>query len=466
MKPLHRAKAGARPARLRRLKACGGLLGVFAALSTARAEEPREPTLLPAVQRVDAGVTREGVDGGVGAPALTLEALQREVEALRRRDAEKQARLDELAHQLHDLRPPTREEGGTVEPPQHEHGETHLPVIRFGANLDLLASLEAVAGPPPAGDDGRPRARLFLREAEVAAEARVTTWLYGALFLTRPDGEPFTIEEAYAVADLPFELRLKAGYYRAEFGLLNTVHEPERPQATLPLPIVEFFGDEQLREPALTLGRAFGLGNSQGLGLSAAVLNNENQVAFDGGKTSAKAFAGKLYYGLERSGFHSRLGLSALTGVNASGGRSVIGAVDFGLYFAPGYNAGYDYPARVSWLGEVLWNRRETAGALGSVNDAVGFWTVADWQFIRAHHLGVGIEYVQGRDDSRQSSQAYSVHYSWYFEGHSRLQLQGRYLDAPTQGSRGWQVLLQWNVVLGPHSERPLLALVPSAQGG
>jgi len=432
------------------------LLGPCAAAATADAQEPPPAGAAPEVATTPPPAGRP----------TTLEDLERQIEELRRRDEQKQQELDELAHQLHDLLPPTPQEGRTSKPPPHVHGETHLPVIRLGANADILALYNSEPPTPPPGEDpSHSHARLLLREAELAAEARVIPWLYGTLFITRPDGEPFDIEEAYAVADLPLGLRVKAGRYRPELGLLNTVHEPERPQATMPLPIVEFFGEEQLREGAITIGRAFHLRGSQGIGITAGVWNNENEIAFNGGKTTDKAFAGKLYYGIETPRLVGQLGASAFTGTNASAGRTTAGVLDVGLYVMPDYNAGYDYPARFSLMQEVLWNRRETVAETGrSTNNAVGSWTVADFQFFRGHHVGAGIDYVQGLLDRRRSSRAYSSHYSWYFDGHSRLQLEGRYADAPTQTGRGWQVLLQWNVVLGPHSERPLLALVPSQQ--
>lgn len=357
-------------------------------------------------------------------------------------------------------------EGRKAEPPPHEEGETHLPVIRLGANIDLTGILDG-AVPPPAMGENAPHSHvsMTLREAELAAEARVATWLYGTVFLTRPDGGPFDIEEAYAVAVLPFGFRFKAGRYRTEFGLLNTVHEPERPQETMPIPIVEFLGDEQAREPAITIGRAVRITATQGLGFSAAIWNAENPIAFNAASTSDKAFAGKLYYGIEVPRFLAQLGASAVTGPNATSGRTVAGALDYGLYLFPNYNSGYDYPARLSVMGELLWNRREIVmDPTRTTNNAIGLWTVADLQFIRGHHVGVGIDYTQGLLDRSQSSRAYSAHYSWYFDGHSRLQLEGRYLDGSLLAG-GWQAAVQWNVVLGPHSERPFLAVVPSQAG-
>lgn len=224
-----------------------------------------------------------------------------------------------------------------------------------------------------------------------------------------------SIEEAAAIVDLTWGGRIKAGKYRNEFGMLNTIHEPERPQISLPLPIVEFFGKEQLRESAIMLGQAFDLGKTQRAGLSIAVLNANNEVAFNKAQSRDKAYSGKLYYGLESGRIAFHLGASALTGKNNTAGTLTTSAqaLDFQIMIDPRYNQGYDYPARFSLLGELLFNQREITS--GSINRARGFWGVADYQMTHGHHIGLGAEYSEGLLDNTQTSKAYSAHYSWYY---------------------------------------------------
>jgi len=334
---------------------------------------------------------------------------------------------------------------------ESSHASHQSHDLRLGANMDLSTEVR---------DFGADNARrvLDLREVEVSLESQVKPWLYGMIFLTRPSGEDMSIEEASVIADLPRGFRLKAGKYRNEFGLINTVHEPERPQVSLPLPVEEFLGEEQLREAAVTLGRLTGLGNGYRTGISGAVFNSDNDVAFDAGQSGDKAYAGKFYFGRQSDNVAYQLGLSVLTGKNDTGGATDIQALDFRVLLEPEFARGYDYPARFSWMGEVLFNQRETAP--GTTNRASGFWTIVDYQFMPAHHLGAGAEYTQGRLDKSKKSRAYSAHYSWYYSPHGRLQLQARHLDIEGVDN-GVEVLLQWNIVLGVHSERPFLAILP-----
>ncbi|GMT48792.1 MAG: hypothetical protein IEMM0008_0331 [bacterium] len=72
----------------------------------------------------------------------------------------------------------------------------------------------------------------------------------------------------------------------------------------------------------------------------------------------------------------------------------------------------------------------------------------------------MGGEYTEGRLDSTKRSKAYSAHYSWYYSSHGRLQLQARRLHMDN-GEKGFEIQLQWNIVLGSHSERPFLVIIP-----
>lgn len=321
--------------------------------------------------------------------------------------------------------------------------------------MDILATYQDSAG-----------AQLMLREAELAAEAQVSPRVQAFLFLTRPAGQPFNIEEAAATVDLPGGFRLRGGRYRVEFGYLNTVHEPERPEVTLPLPVATLLGREQLREAAVTLGRMVEFGGGHRVAATAAVWNGDTEDVFADERTGrSKPVAGKLYYGFESRDLAYELGASSVSQRRTTDGHggTTLQALDARLLVVPDYNAGFDYSARFAVYGELLRSsQRDTSSLAGfPLTRMMGAWAVADFQFVRAQHVGVGAEYTQGRLDPSVSARAYSARYSWYQTPHARMQLQARYVDR-TMGvePRGWQVNLQWNVVLGPHSERPLLEIL------
>jgi len=323
--------------------------------------------------------------------------------------------------------------------------------VKLGANMDLSAVSRDFGS-----ENGE--VELQLREVELSLEAQIKPWLYGMIFLTKPSDEPFDVEEAAVLADLNYGIRLKAGKYRNEFGLLNVIHEPERPQVSLPLPIIEFLGGEQLREPSITIGKTIDIGNGHRGGVSLALLNSENEKAFNA-QSRDKGYSGKLYYGYKSSATAYQLGFSALTGKNDAAGKlsTNLQAIDFRYMLQPDYASKYDYSARFMLLGEMFYNQREIT--ISNTSKAMGYWAIADYQFVPAHHIGIGLESTEGRFDKSIKSKAQSVHYSWYYSSHGRLQLEARRLNIDNADD-GLEILLQWNIVLGPHSENPFLSIL------
>jgi len=57
----------------------------------------------------------------------------------------------------------------------------------------------------------------------------------------------------------------------------------------------------------------------------------------------------------------------------------------------PDYAPEYDYPARFMLVGEVLYNQRDIT--TNNKNRSLVYWVVADYQFIPAHHIGIGLEF-------------------------------------------------------------------------
>ncbi len=348
----------------------------------------------------------------------------------------------------------------TIANPLSANTEHHLAAsknnrfenIKLGANLDLFAASREFGTQSS-------QTELKVREVELSLEAQINPWLYAMIFLTKPADESLDVEEAAVIAELGKGIRLKAGKYRTEFGLLNTIHEPERPQVSLPLPIAEFLGEEQLREAAVTIGKVSNFGNGYRGGVSVALLNSENTVALNQAQSKDKAYSGKLYFGYKSPTSAYQLGFSALAGKKDAAGTlsTNLQVFDFSYFLQPGYASGYDYSARFMLLGEVFYNQREITAS--RTNKARGYWTVADYQFMPAHHIGVGVEATEGRLDQSIKAKAYSAHYSWYYSSHGRLQLEARRLSVDN-GDDGLELLLQWNIVLGPHSEKPFLNIM------
>ncbi|HEY4392509.1 MAG TPA: hypothetical protein VGP64_00525 [Polyangia bacterium] len=115
----------------------------------------------------------------------------------------------------------------------------------------LHAGQFAALGLPAAGDDpSTGREGFTLQEIEVAAQSAIDPYLEGAVFLTIPNLEGLEVEEAYLVTtSLPWNLQLKAGTFRSQFGRNNTQHLHMQYFTRRPLMTALLFGEDGLRGP-------------------------------------------------------------------------------------------------------------------------------------------------------------------------------------------------------------------------
>ncbi len=117
----------------------------------------------------------------------------------------------------------------------------------YGLHTGQFAAL----GLPAAGDDPSVSRQGFtLQEIELAAQSAIDPYFEGAVFLTIPNLEGLEVEEAYLVTtSLPFNLQIKAGTFRSQFGRNNTQHLHLQYFTRRPLMTALLFGEDGLRGP-------------------------------------------------------------------------------------------------------------------------------------------------------------------------------------------------------------------------
>jgi hypothetical protein len=117
----------------------------------------------------------------------------------------------------------------------------------YGLHTGQFAAL----GLPAAGDDPSvAREGFTLQEIELAAQAAIDPYFEGAVFLTIPNLDGLEVEEAYLVTtSLPFNLQIKMGTFRSQFGRNNTQHLHLQYFTRRPLMTALLFGEDGLRGP-------------------------------------------------------------------------------------------------------------------------------------------------------------------------------------------------------------------------
>lgn len=216
-----------------------------------------------------------------------LEVLKKEVEELRRRDAQKDKKLEELQRQIEAMRSllPAVEKPATpqvaleeavkeIEPQRPAPVPTDLASRQVGGSTFRLIdiSLDALfaAGTSTKreasirnleGGDHDPRKRGFtVQNVELSLTGAVDPYLTGEahiIYLIDPEvGDTrIELEEAFLTTQaLPYGLQLKAGHFFTEFGQINPQHPHQWHWLDQPVINTRLFGPDGLRQTGVRLG--------------------------------------------------------------------------------------------------------------------------------------------------------------------------------------------------------------------
>ncbi len=214
---------------------------------------------------------------------------------------------------------------------------------------------------------------FFLRELQISFIAPLDPFTRGKTFISMSGGD-IDIEEAYMEwLNLPLNMNLKTGKFKAEFGGLNRWHDHALPQFDRPKALVNLFGHEGVE--GFGFGANFLLPRLLGADASsfdAAIIRGGHGISFTDEGTYSLLAAGHLknYYDLSRSTYFE-LTLSGVAGKNdpAEKYNSVVGDLGLTVKWVPVGRSKY---RTFEWRTELLASRRETVS--GNVNSK-GFFT-------------------------------------------------------------------------------------------
>ncbi len=323
-----------------------------------------------------------------------LEALKKEIEELRRSDAEKQRKLDELTRRIQaiEAQPVAAEKPAAPESALDKALKETEPAAAQPVATDFFSrqvggttfrlidiSLDALfaAGTSTErdssiqsleGGDHDPRRRGFtVQQAELSFSGAVDPYFTGEahiVYLIDPVvGETrVELEEAFLTTQsLPYGLQLKGGFYLTEFGLINPTHPHAWDWMDQPVINTRLFGPDGLRQAGLRLGWLtplpwfselyVGMQNANGETGSSFLANAE---FFEERPIGGRPFVERdvrslkdLLYSVRWENFwnvsdtvSTKLGLSGLFGPNATGpnGDTRIYGADLKLRWRPTNN--------------------------------------------------------------------------------------------------------------------------------
>jgi len=388
-----------------------------------------------------------------------LVALKKEIEELRRSDAEKQRKLDELQRRIQIMESqsvvvdkPSAPESALdkalkeAEPTAPESVPTDLFSRRVGGttfrlidiSLDALFAAGASTERDSAiqnlqGGDHDPRRRGFtVQNVELSFSGAVDPYFTGAahiIYLIDPVvGETrVELEEAFLTTQaLPYGLQLKGGFYFTEFGLINPTHPHAWDWLDQPVINTRLFGPDGLRQAGVRLGWLMplpwfselyvGVQNANGETASSFLANEE---FFEERPIGGRPFVQRdvkslkdLLYAVRWENFWNvsdtvgaKLGFSGGFGPNATGpdGYTEIYGTDLKVRWRPTDNfRGWPF---VLWQSEAM-KRDYTADsnpAFGLPRETLldwGFYTQALYGFHYGWAAGLRYEYASGSGET------------------------------------------------------------------
>lgn len=219
--------------------------------------------------------------------------------------------------------------------------------------------------------------RFFPREVELALFGQIDPYARAEVRIEAGEEDAGEIAVHLAEAHLtllalPFNTQLKMGQMRNRFGLLNPIHEHDRPFIDTPNALRWFLGAEGLVERGAELTWVAPLPFFlEGL---VGVFNGDNEDAFGRGKLNEPLLTGRLRTFLELGDWSAiQLGVSVASGETPDRRRNTLLGFDAKYKYTP---EGWQQPL-LTLLGELIYQERRI-NVLGEDTDGDGVQDTPD----------------------------------------------------------------------------------------
>ena len=264
----------------------------------------------------------------------------------------------------------------------------------------------------PADDKFQPR------DTQIIFFSPIDPYTTAQISIDKPDNGPFDIEEAFlAFNKLPYDLSLRAGQFRPEFGLLNETDTFQLPMVNRPNALAFYLGEDGLVEPGVNLTGY--IPNPWDLALKADfnVVSGINPIAFNHnqGQNYDFAYIGTLDY--SRDLFTT----GALTaGASFAGGPGQGGAT---YMEDPFVQVRYAPTQRKVWT----WNLEALLSERTGDNDhgvKRGIYSLLDYNFALRWHAGALVDVADVPGVPKGTEVDFSPILTYFVSDNTRLRLQ------------------------------------------
>ncbi|OVE79928.1 hypothetical protein BVY01_01270 [bacterium I07] len=289
--------------------------------------------------------------------------------------------------------------------------------------------------------------QVFLREMELALQASLDPFSRAKVYFSF-SRESVIIEEGYMEwLNLPLNLNLKLGEYKAQFGKLNRYHDHALPQFARPLVFTNLFGTQSLKGFGAAANILLPSIIAHVNELDLELLSGGNPPVFTGEGNHNFVFVGhfKNYYDLNRSTYFE-LGLSAATGFSdeAESKRTSLGAADLTLKWSPPSRSKY---REIEWRSEIVFSR---AADQANVFNSWGFYSYIQMKMNERWTANVRIDFSQLPMNSGFEEKGFAVSFLYWQSEFVHIRFQFTHINRNFDESDN-RLIVQTSWAMGPH---------------
>jgi hypothetical protein len=304
--------------------------------------------------------------------------------------------------------------GGVIIPSVPGVPKVFIPDI--GAVGDFLFQQDNLrAGDPrynPAND------KFIPRDTQIILFSPIDPYTNAQISIDKPNDGPFDIEEAFLVFNkLPYDVTLRAGQFRQQFGLINGLDTFQLPMVNRPQALASYIGQDGFVEPGVELNGYVPNPWEADIKADFNMLSGVNTVTYNhrGGRNFDFLYMGTLSYARDmfRTG-------SLTTGISFAGGPGRSGEAYLmdpfaELRYAP------DQRHIWTWSVESLLAERKGVGDHGLKR---GLYSLLDYNFRLRYHAGVLVDMADVPNAASGTEVGISPILTYFVSDNTRLRLQ------------------------------------------
>ncbi|MGH9369025.1 MAG: hypothetical protein ACRD3M_15275 [Thermoanaerobaculia bacterium] len=318
----------------------------------------------------------------------------------------------------------------------------------FNPAIAVIGNFLGIAGHNPVDD----QPSLQLRESELSLQAVVDPYARADFFLSFSN-DGVEVEEGFVTfLHLPWDLLLKAGQFKAQFGKVNLMHLHVLPWADEPLPIVNLLGSEEgWSDAGVSLAKLIGLPGDTFSELTAQLFRGDTEGLFDAPSRSKLAFAAQYRAYRDFGDDHNlELGVSYGRGYNGVTPDTTTQLGNVHLVYRWKPLRGRPYRSLIV-RSELFTSRREQEGP---TQKSLGFYAGADFQLGRRWFAGARYEFSDRPNDDRARDRGEAVTLTFWPSEFS--QIRGEFRQRIYSPSiKAYEGLLQLQFSIGAHGAHP-----------